>query len=382
METDTLYYVLRPGATREEQWSWADIEGLCRSGELTGDSRVFLVDEDRWARISETRLAELVNSGSAAEEPVDEEHLRLQSEYEAAVERISTETDTLEAMLDAGALAAQLGRLDDAREHLQTVLHAFPYHARAAQEVKRRFSRSDQKTFRYLDRPSPAWEDLGAVVAMPFARSPLYVLVPTLIFAGLSWVPFGAWVTTVIAFLWIFQVMEYTARGPSRPPDWDRSFKDPFRKLLRPLGLMALVLAQWGVLVVAIAKGLMALEKVHSVSIWGYLAGSPIFVVIASIGAVLYLPAAFVSIGGFSGSILKTLNPKRLVKTIIRMEHEYAYSVALLMALAVPSGIIYLLIAGVPIASNIVGAFLVAYAAPVAGLILGRLLGRTGHLIS
>ena len=38
--TGTLYFVLREGSTREEQWSWEEIENLCRSGDLTRGARI------------------------------------------------------------------------------------------------------------------------------------------------------------------------------------------------------------------------------------------------------------------------------------------------------------------------------------------------------
>lgn len=382
METATLYYVLRPGATREEQWTWEEIEDLCHSGDLTGDARVFLPDEDRWARLSETRLGEIVGGVAAGTDaPANEERERLEQEYEDAVGRIASEDDdVLQAMIDAGCVADELGRRDEAREHFQSALHRFPYTARAAQEVRRRFSPAEQRTFRYLERPEPAWEDVGAVVAMPLARGPLYVAVPAAAFFALSWIPGGAIVAAALAFLWAFQVMAYTARGPSRPPDWDRSFHDPVRKLVRPLALMALVVAEWGVL--ALGIGAIAMHGVHGTALWTTLTASPVFVVLASIAAVLYLPAAMVSIGGFAGPVTNTLDPRRVVRAIVRMEHEYVYSVVLLVAVVGPVAVMNTVLAGVPVVSNAVAALLVAYAAPMVGLVLGRLLGRTAHLIA
>src|SRR5712672_1298908 len=252
--TETLYYVLREGSTREEQWTWNDVEQLCPSGGLTPGARIFAPDEERWAAIEETRLSGELKAGAAAGSEEAEGRANIEQEYKAALERIEEEPELLEARLDAGILAAELGQREEARAHFQTVLHRYPYHARAAQEVQRRFSKVEQKTFRYLNRPAAVWEDAGDLLRIPFARGPLYVMVPTLVFELLSFVPFGDVATTAIAFLWAFQIMEYTARGGAKPADWNRSFNDPWKKLARPAMLMSGVVAQWLLIVFGAAK--------------------------------------------------------------------------------------------------------------------------------
>jgi len=377
----TLYYVLREGSTREEQWTWNDVEQLCRSGEISPRARIFLPDEERWAAIGETRLAgELKEAGAASE--ADESRARIEAEYTAALERIETEPDLLEAHLDAGILADELGRREEARAHFQTVLHRYPYHARAAQEVHRRFSKVEQKKIRYLERPAPVWEDVIDLVRIPFGRGPLYVMVMTLAFGLLSFVP-GGWVASgAIAFLWAFQVMEYTARGGLKMPDWNRSFKDPWKKLLRPTLIIGAVVAQWLVIVVGAAKIDSLVKHSPMTSVWHYLAQSPVLLVTGSILGLLYLPAAMVSIGGFSGPVTKTLDPRRLVRTIIRMEHEYVYSVLLIAALVIVLSVVRMTLGAIPVFGDLVFALALACAAPMCGLILGRLLGRMGHVIA
>ncbi|HEX6791712.1 MAG TPA: hypothetical protein VF247_10415 [Candidatus Krumholzibacteria bacterium] len=380
--TETLYYVLREGSTREEQWTWSDIEALCHSGELTGRARIFLPDEERWATIEETRLAGSVAPTAPAKDPAEDEHrASVEEEYKAALERIAEDPDLIEAQLDAGVLAAELGRRDDARTHFQTVLHRFPYHARTAQEVHRRFSKTEARTFRYLDRPAPVWEDLGEMVRMPFARGPLYVAIPAAVLAAFAWVPGGAFVAGALMFLWAFQAMEYTARGATKPPEWNRSFADPVRKLARPAALMAAVVAQWAVLVLGAAWIAYRMKGIEGVSLWGFASGSPVMLVLASLLAVLYLPAAMVSIGGFTGSIARTLDPRHLGRTIVRMEHEYVYTVFVLAAIGVALGVVRLITGVVPVAGPIVFGTALACATPMAGLVLGRLLGRMGHVI-
>jgi hypothetical protein len=126
----------------------------------------------------------------------------------------------------------------------------------------------------------------------------------------------------------------------------------------------------------------MLVGGVKDESVWTYLAASPLFVVVAWIVAALYLPAATVSTGGFVGSVAKTLDPRKLVRMVGRMEHEYVYTVALLGVLVGVVAILRALTGGTPIVGNVVSALALGYAVPLAGLILGRLLGRTGHVIS
>lgn len=383
MTTDTLYYVLRDGSTREEQWSWDDIEALHRSGELTAKARIFLPDEDRWALLSETRLGDgsRGDADAVATEEAASERAALEEAYREAVERIGVD-DALEAMLDAGALAIQVGRLEEARTYFQQVLNRYPYHPRAAQEIKRRFSPAEQRKFQSLERPAPVWEDLAGAAAMPLARGPIHFFVPAALFAGLAFIPLGGVAITVLSFLWMFQIMEYTARGAVRTPEWDRALKDPGRKLLRPALLMGAVVAQWAALLVGAALVAMQVGGVKGESVWGYMAGSPLFVVVVWIVAALYLPAATVSTGGFVGSVAKTLDPRRLVRMVGRMEHEYVYTVALLGVLVAAVAILCALTGPIPVVGNVVLGIALAYALPVAGLVLGRLLGRTGHVIS
>jgi hypothetical protein len=381
--SETLYFVLREGSTREEQWSWTEVEELCRSGELTPQARIFLPDEERWAAIAETRLAPAASStGSPPADPAeDEARAAIEAEYTAALERVAEDPDLLEAQLDAGMLAHELGRRDESRSHFQTVLHRYPYHARAAAEVHRRFNKVEQKSFRYLDRPAPIWEDLGDLLRMPLGRGPLYVVIPAAVFFGLSFVPGGAIVTAALMCLWAFQIMEYTARGASKPAEWNRCFADPWRKLGRPALLMAGVFAQWFVLGIGIAKLALIAGDGTDGSLWQQFTQNPVLLVGAILVSVLYFPVAIVSIGGFSGPAAKTLDPRRLVRTIVRMEHEYVYSVLLIAGLAFVLGVVRITLGAIPVAGDIVFGAALACATPMFGLILGRLLGRMGHVI-
>jgi hypothetical protein len=186
---------------------------------------------------------------------------------------------------------------------------------------------------------------------------------------------------TALLFLWAFQVMEYTARGAARPAEWNRSFSDPWRKLLRPALLMAAVLAQGAVIAVAVAKIAIVAGR-SDAAVETMLARSPLFGVISSIVGILYLPAAMVSIGAFTGSIAHTLDPRRLVRTIVRMEHEYVYSVALIAVLGLVLGLLGFALQAIPVVGGMAFSAALAYATPMVGLILGRLLGRMAHVIA
>lgn len=383
MSTETLYFVLREGSTREEQWSWDDIESLLGSGELTPKARVFLPEEDRWALLSETKLAGGNGEDtSAAEAEAASHRASLEAAYQEAIDRIGLGEEALEALLDAGVLALQLDKRDEARAHFQDVLNRFPYHPRAAQEIKRRFSVPEQRKFRSLDRPAPVWEDLGAAAAMPLARGPIHFFAPALVLCGLSFVPLSGLALSLVSFLWVFQIMEYTARGATRTPDWNRAWVDPVRKIVRPLLLMGVVVAQWALLLVGIAYLTMLAGGVKGQSIPAYMSQSPLFVVLAWVIGALYVPAATVSTGGFVGSVAKTLDPRRLVRMVGRMEHEYVYTVALLGVLVAAFAVLRAVTGSFPIVGNVVLGLALAYLLPLAGLFMGRLLGRTGHVIS
>ncbi|MDH5628338.1 MAG: hypothetical protein OEY69_08605, partial [Candidatus Krumholzibacteria bacterium] len=241
---------------------------------------------------------------------------------------------------------------------------------------------AEQRKFRSLDRPAPVWDDLGSAAAMPLARGPIHFFAPAAVLVALSFLPYGHLATVLIAFLWIFQIMEYTARGASRTPDWNRAWADPIRKLVRPALLMGVVVAQWAAVLIGLARLAMLAGGVKNETVWSYMAASPLFVVLVWIVAALYLPAATVSTGGFVGSVAKTLDPRRLVRMVGRMEHEYVYSVALLGVLVGVVALVRVLTGSIALVGNVAQGLVLAYALPLAGLILGRLLGRTGHVIS
>jgi hypothetical protein len=194
-------------------------------------------------------------------------------------------------------------------------------------------------------------------------------------------VPGGGLLSAALMFLWAFQIMEYTARGANRPAEWNRSFQDPWRKLARPAALMTAVVAQTALLLGVAALIAFRMKGVTGETPWSFASQSPVMLVLGSLLGILYLPAAMVSIGGFTGSVARTLDPRRLGRTIVRMEHEYVYTVFIMAALGVVLGVVKIVSGWIPLAGEIVFGVALACATPMIGLVLGRLLGRMGHVI-
>jgi hypothetical protein len=141
------------------------------------------------------------------------------------------------------------------------------------------------------------------------------------------------------------------------------------------------VVAQWLMVIVLGATIAYRIKNFEGQTFLDFVMGSPVMLVLGSLLGVLYLPAAMVSIGGFTGSIAKTLNPKRLGRTIVRMEHEYVYSVFMIAAIALAAVLVRVATGWVPVFGEIVFGAALACATPMCGLVLGRLLGRVGHVI-
>jgi hypothetical protein len=65
----------------------------------------------------------------------------------------------------------------------------------------------------------------------------------------------------------------------------------------------------------------------------------------------------------------------------VRMEHEYVYSVVLIVVVALALALIGLTAGAIPVVGALFSGAALACAAPIWGLVLGRLLGRMGHVI-
>lgn len=377
MTVDTTIYILRKGSTREECWGRDELVEMFRSGKLELDTKVYLPDQDRWVDASETDFG--VMPEPSEEETAERETVR--AEYDNAISRLGEEPDSPEIRLEAAQLALELGDREAAREHFQHNLDRHPYHPRTVNEIKRHYGKGEARSFRYLDRPEAVWDNVLDLTSFPLRRGPVYAAVPAVLAAALSFVPFGGLLIAALAYLWCFQIMEYAARGGTRPPDWNRALKDPWRKIVRPALLMGAVWLQWGLLLLAVTALMRYGDGADAKGLVAYFKSSPLLLVLTPVLLIAYLPAAAVSVGGFSRSVAGVIDPRRIVVTIVRLEHEYVYSVLLLFALFVAGVSLCALTSGVPVLRNLVVGIVVAFTVPATGLILGRLLGRNGHVV-
>lgn len=377
------YFVLREGATQEEQWSWDDIAERCRSGEFTADTRLFLPDESRWVSVAETDLGEALAAAMGEDpddgEAVDEELLR---EYEDAVARLDGDEGAgrVEPWIDAGCLASELGRGDEARAHFQKALDLHPFHPRVAAEVHRRFPRAEWRRFRMLERPEAPWENLGDVVTYPFECDALYLSIPAAVFGALSFVPGGGIVIAELALLWCYRCMRSVAAGGNVPVGWGEALVDPVRNIVLPGVTTAAVLGEWLCVFWVFARAGMWIEGKGDAGVLGYIASSPVLMIAITLCALLYLPAVMVTFDPTLRGVLRTLSPWSVVRDALCMRGEYAMTLVLLFAVAIVFGVFGFVTSWIPYAGKLVwagSAFVVALAC---AFVLGRLRARVAHV--
>lgn len=383
--TKTSFYVLTEGATQEEEFTWEAIEEMCRSGQLSADTRIFFPDKNKWLRAGETELKSVFKKDQPKarankEKELDSERGALQAEYDEAIRQIGEQPEAIEPHLEAGRVASEMGDRGAAHEHFQKALDLWPFHSRVAQEVQRRFSKSECKEFRYLRRDPPAWDEPADLAVYPLARGALYVAVPAAVLFLLSLVPYGWFVAGPLAYLWLIQAARHVAAGDDRPPLWHGALANPVREIILPLLAGAAVVGEC-VLVVYGAGRLGMLLAGGSGSAFSYVAGSPVLSVTLMVVSLAYLPAVLVRITHSVGIIVDLLLPWTVVRVAVRLGQEYAVSALLLLSLAFLLGSTNFLIGGIPLLGMFVIAAIAALAIPVAGFILGRLAGRTGHVL-
>jgi hypothetical protein len=394
--TTDEYFVLREGATQEERWSWDEISDRCRSGEFSADTQIYIADEGRWVPVGETdfgaQLGMLVaesslledDDGPLAEEDDDETRAareEMENAYAEAVYAIEGDPTALDPLIDAGSLAFEIGEAEKSRGHFQRALDLYPFHARIANEVKRRFSRSECRAFSKLERPDAPWEDLGAVITYPFQRGLLYVAAPATLFAALLFVPGGGLVVAALSLLLCYRCMWAVAEGGKEPPAWRRAFEDPVRRLALPLAAMAGVFAEWLAVFWVFARAGMLIEGKSDVGVMSYIGSSPVLTVALSVCALAYLPAAIVALEPSLRKTLDALSPWSVARTMMAMRGEYAMSLLLLFAIAVGIGIVGALTGWIPIADKLVWALATVVATLSAAFILGRLRARVSHIL-
>lgn len=377
--TDT-FYVLREGATQEEEWTWGEIADRCRSGEFGAETQIYLPDESRWVHVDETDLAG-AEADVESEEP-DPEREALEREYAELLERLSDPPSSVEPWIEAGCMASDLGDTEAARSHFQAALDSHPFHTRVSHEVKRRFTPAEYRSFRLLERPTPVWDNLSELIEYPLSRGWSYLAAPAALFGALLFLPGGGIVVGELALLWCCLALASVSSGRSQPPAWRRAIADPLHRLALPVGALAGVSIQWLVVFWGVARMGMLAEGKSDVGVLSYIGASPVLTVAMALCALAYLPAVMISITPSWRETLRVLNPWMVVRSMIRMGMEYAMSALLLFALAVLLGVLGAATLRIPVAGRLVWAAALAFAVPATALVLGRLSSRTTHLRS
>jgi hypothetical protein len=384
---DTSCFVLREGSTQEERWDWEAIKEMCASGQFSPDTRIFSPETNTWVRAGDTELDAVFaaanrnsrNNKTAPE--IGEDTTELRSDYNAALDQISANPDRVDAHVHAGNLAAELKDREAARRHFQAALDLQPYNSRVAHEVKRKFSKNECGDFSLLEREPPVWDNLTDLVAFPLSWDIRYLGVVAAGSSVFLFVPYGGYALCALYFLWCVQVARHTAAGSVNPPLWDAAAAEPVRELFMPLVAGLLVFTEFFLVFFGIARLSMLAGGESSTSVLGFMRNSPILVVLMYTVGIAYFPAVFVHVSDSAGKMFGLLNPWKIVKSAVRMEHEYLMTVFVLFAVGLAVGVIRLLTGGIPVLGKIFLAAALAYALPIAGLTVGRLLSRMRHVL-
>jgi hypothetical protein len=358
---------------------------MCRNGQFSANTRIFFPDKNAWVRAGETELESYFEDderrvSDEAPEGADPVASELDTEYQEALRLAGENPKDVDALVEAGRLAAESDDRDAAREHFQAALHIRPFNQRVAQEVQRRFSKSECREFLYLRRDMPVWDEPADLLAYPIASGPLYLAAPAAVLFVLSLIPFGSLVAAPAAFLWCLQVARHTADGTTTPPLWHAALANPVREIILPLLAAVAVAGECAMVVYGVGR-LAVLLSGEEVSAFQYVAESPVLSVTLTVVALAYLPAVFVKVTHSVGIILNLLNPWAVIRSVIRMEQEYIVSALATLALAFVLGGMWFLVGGVPVLGKLILAAFAAVFIPVAGYILGRLTGRMRHVL-
>jgi hypothetical protein len=383
--TETTFYVLPPGATQEEQWTRTALEDMCRSGQFSPDSRIFLPDRNEWVRAAEAGAdtgLDLDFGGFREDVWKDEddtgdgENESLAAEYERLSASIRKDSTDAELHIEAGRVASEMKNREVAREHFQKALQLQPFNTRFAQEVQRRFSRSECADFHYLRRDPPPWDELTEMVAYPLSGGPVYFAVVAASLFVLLLIPFGYILAWPLVGLWCLQMARATARGNRELPLWHDALDKPVREIVLPL-IAGLVV--WGQCVlVAYALGRIFMGSSGGTAL-GFVAESPVLSVLLPFIALVYLPALFVRITHSAGIIVDLLFPWTAIRIMIRMGQEYAISTLAVVLAATLIGVLVFAVGGIPVLGKLVLALAITCLMPVVAFVLGRLAGRKHH---
>lgn len=375
--TENLYFLLREGSTQEEQWSWEALGDLCRAGELHSRDRVFLPEQNEWVCVSDTELAaelprdaaEEADGNPAAENP-------LEDEYRAALEQLEAAPESVDALIEAGALAHDLGDTEASRRHFQTALDLQPFHGRAAQDIRRRFSPAECRQFRLLTRPAQAWDDLGETGAFAFTRGWVHAVVPAAVLALISLVPGSGPFTAMLLLWWTAVTASCVARGDDRVVTWTLAVERPLSLALLAVGAVVVV-AEIAVVLTGLGALGMLVEGKSALGLGAYAAGSPLIVVCGALLSAAYIPGVVAALAGPRPA--RAMAPWLVVRDMITMGQEYVLTAFVMGLLALVCAGVYAVTSIIPVFGEIIAASAAAVLAPTAGYVVGRLRARFAH---
>lgn len=370
--------VIQEGAVKEETWVWADLEAVCRAGRMSPESLVFIPEENCWKRIAETPLAEHFDVGSQETAGRKEDVSRapeISERYDKAIRDIQEDPENAELTLEAAELALAAGDGEAAFDHYQRALELRPYHPRVGQEAKRNLPSSRWRKLRFLERPPHVWEEPLAILAFPFARGPLYFIVPAAVLFGLS---FAAWFMIPAALLlavWGVETIRVSAAGRRTPPLWRDAAADPAGRILRPALTVGIALC--GILLpfALVAGALSFIGGRGDVDIFTVIRRSPVMTVSIVTACFAVLPAVMCASATAARGI-DAVDPRRFVALVRVMETEYLFSVLFLFLLSGAALGLSGLVDGVPLAGRLVHAVAAVYILLSGGFVVGRVYAR------
>jgi hypothetical protein len=374
--TEELFFLLREGATQEEQWSWEALGDLCRAGELGGRDRVFLPARNEWVCLSDTELSsKLPEAGEAAGGP-SEGDSPLEAEYRAVLDRLEESPESVDTLIEAGVLARDLDDAEASRRHFQKVLDLQPFHGRAAQEIRRRFSPAECRQFRLLVRPAQPWDDLGETGAFAFTRGWVHALVPAAVLSLISIFPGSGPFTALLLLWWTAVTASCVSRGDDRVPTWTLAVERPLSLAVLAVGAVV-VLVEIGLLVAGLAGLGMVIQDGSSMGIAAYAAGSPLIVVCGALICAAYIPGAVTALAGPRPA--RAMAPWLVVRDVVAIGQEYVVTAFAMGLLALVFAGVYAATSIIPVFGEIIAACAAALAAPIAGYVIGRLRARFAH---
>jgi len=376
---NTQYSVLQEGALKEETWEWDDLAAMCRAGRMSPESLVFIPEDNGWKKLHDTPLAEHFSADSATEAADSRESSQLEdisSRYDALIGEMNENPNDNDLTLHAAELALAKGDVEAACKHYQRALEISPYHPRVGQEAKRNLPASKWRTLRFLDKPPHVGEDPLAVLAFPFARGPLYFIIPAVVLAGLSLTMWALIPAVFVMALWAIETTRSSLSNERKPPLWHGVAKDPSSRMLKPL--LAVIINATGLLLpfAVIAGVLLVMGKGAGPDIVTTIKKSPVMMVVAVTVVMLCFPAVLSIAASANKRLIDMINPRRITDAIRVMELEYLSAVLFNAALLGVTWWAGSLFEAVPVFGRVFYASAAVYILLAGGFVIGRVYAR------